>query len=79
MTKFVFGLLTLPNSSANVERTFSQINLNKTKTRNRLENNTLEGILLAKDYMRTNNKNCYEIDITNNLLSKFNANMYQCT
>ena len=32
LTKFVFQILTLPHSSANVERPFSQINLNKTKT-----------------------------------------------
>ncbi|EFN83239.1 Zinc finger protein KIAA0543, partial [Harpegnathos saltator] len=45
ITQFAFDLLCLPHSSACVERIFSVINLNKTKVRNRLNNETLTGML----------------------------------
>lgn len=45
---FVKLLLSLPHSSACVERIFSVINLNKTKTRNRLSTETLCGLLHTK-------------------------------
>lgn len=34
LLSFVYDILTLPNRSANIERLFSVVNLNKTKTRN---------------------------------------------
>lgn len=40
INKLVSYLLILPHSSASVERIFSAINLNKTKTRNRLNSET---------------------------------------
>ncbi|XP_025203832.1 zinc finger protein 862-like [Melanaphis sacchari] len=46
LNKFIKFILTLPHSSAATERVFSTINLNKTKTRNRLETETLSGIML---------------------------------
>lgn len=49
LNEFVKYLICLPHSSAAVERTFSAINLNKTKTRNRLNNETLQRILRTKD------------------------------
>ena len=76
MSKFVFNVLSLPHSSANVERTFSQININKTKSRNRLNVETLEGILLAKDYLKMNSASCHNLIITNELITKFNSSMY---
>lgn len=45
LAQFVQNLLTLPHSSANVERLFSAINLMKTNIRNRLSTDTLTGIL----------------------------------
>ena len=41
-------LMSLPHSSACVERIFSQVNLMKTKTRNSLNTETLIGMLHAK-------------------------------
>ena len=76
MESFIFNLLSLPNSSANVERTFSQINVNKTKSRNKLKLETLEGILLTKDYLRMKNYNCFDLQIEKDIISQFNANMY---
>lgn len=58
----VFNLLCLPHSSANVERYFSQINLNKTATRNRLKSNTLEALLLTKDLVSENGE-CHNFKI----------------
>lgn len=43
MKQLISAILSLPHSSANVERIFSQINLNKNKSRNRLEIETLKG------------------------------------
>ncbi|KAF0730139.1 zinc finger protein 862-like, partial [Aphis craccivora] len=51
LSNFVKMILTLPHSSAATERIFSTINLNKTKTRNRLETDTLTGILNAKNIL----------------------------
>ena len=39
--KVVYAILSVPVATANVERTFSQININKNKTRNRLKVPTL--------------------------------------
>ena len=40
--------LSWPHSSANAERIFSQVNLNKTKTTNRMDTPSLEGLLHTK-------------------------------
>ncbi|XP_061389174.1 uncharacterized protein LOC133324344, partial [Musca vetustissima] len=42
ITKFVRKIMVLPHSSANVERVFSQVNLNKTKSRNSLNKDSME-------------------------------------
>lgn len=51
------SILSLPQSSANVERIFSQHNLNKTSIRNRLTIKTSNAILSAKDLLNTE---CYK-------------------
>lgn len=73
----VSHVLLLPQSSACVERLFSCINLNKTKTRNRLSTKTLTGILLSKNFLNRQNKNCFNFDIPKDIMDKFNANMYK--
>lgn len=70
-------ILTLPNSSANVERTFSQINLNKTKIRNKLNPETLSGILLTKGYMSANSYICISMQAVPSFFEKFNSQMYK--
>lgn len=74
--EFISNLLSLPNSSANVERIFSNVNINKTKIRNRLETDTLKGIIFTQDYMKYNNYTCYNFLPKSSLLKKFNSNMY---
>lgn len=56
INKLVSYLLTLPHSSASVERVFSAINLNKTKIRNRLGSETLSGILHTKRLINEHGK-----------------------
>lgn len=79
LQKVVYYLLCIPISTANVERTFSAININKTKTRNKLQIPTLEGILLSKGYMSLNDTICSTFQISKNMLSNFNASMYENT
>ncbi|CAH1383553.1 unnamed protein product, partial [Tenebrio molitor] len=51
LSRFVQNILCLPHSSANVERQFSAINLMKTKVRNKLETDTIHGLLHSKQYI----------------------------
>lgn len=72
---FAFNLLSLPHSSANAERKFSQINLLKTKQRNSLSTSTIVGLMQSKEYIETE---CYNINISDELLSYHNSNnMYK--
>lgn len=68
ISAFVFKVLSLPHSSANVERIFSIINLMKTKQRNRLSTESIVGLLHTQRLMT--NSNCFDVDITNEMLSK---------
>lgn len=65
---FVFKLLSLPHSSANVERIFSAINLIKTKQRMRLVTKSIVGLLYAKAHIE--GQNCYDFDLNVNLIKK---------
>lgn len=53
LASLVQNIFCLLHSSACVERIFSTVNLNKTKLRNRLSPNTLNGILHNKQFIRT--------------------------
>lgn len=70
-------VFTLPHSSASVERVFSQINLNKTKIRNRLNTDTLNAILHTKNLISSKDGICDDYTITSDLISKHNNNMYK--
>ena len=67
-------IATLPHSSTAVERIFSQINLNKTKIRNRLETASVNGILFTKRLFRE--KPSYEYAILKKMVQKHNNSMY---
>lgn len=62
----------MPHSTATVERLFSSINIMKTKLRNKLSTTTIKGTLHTK----TEIKNCFEFNVTNDHIKKFNKNMY---
>lgn len=76
LTNFMKKILVLPHSSANVERVFSQVILNKTKVRNRLEKSSLEAILYTKDHLKLNNCNCFDFKVAPDLIELFNRNIY---
>lgn len=48
---FVAPLLALPHSSATAERTFSDLNLIKSKIRNKLHTATIDSIMTAKEML----------------------------
>lgn len=74
VSKFALNILSLPHSSANAERIFSQVNLNKTKTRNRLDTPTLEGLLYTKSMI--SDSTCFDFQLDRNVLKKHNDSMY---
>lgn len=76
LATLVFNLLCLPHSSANVERIFSQVNLNKTKIRNKLNSKTLEGLLFTKSLIANSGGDCFKFQVTQNLVKKCNNKMY---
>jgi hypothetical protein len=59
LTKVAQCVMCLPHSSASAERIFSQLNLIKTKTRNRLLIKTCASLLHAKDILRLSGENCF--------------------
>jgi len=73
LTELVQTIFVLPHSSAAVERTFSIINLNKTRTRNRLSLTTLGGILHSSEL-----GNIYELSVDEYLkmIKRMNSDMY---
>lgn len=56
--KFATAILSLPHSSPTTERIFSSLNLIKTKIRNRLQIQTCDSLLQAKEIL--NNIECYK-------------------
>lgn len=75
MRKFVGNFLIIPHSSASVERVFSQYNLNKTKIRNRLNTDSMNGILRSKCLMRVEG-GAENLKFSSEFKSKFNKSMY---
>lgn len=76
LMKLVTFLFTLPHSSAASERIFSTINLNKTKSRNRLSTDVINGLLYSKNLLNSANKSCYNFDVEPGMIENFNSSMY---
>lgn len=76
LQELVYAVFSLAVSSANVERTFSAINLNKTKIRNRLSPSALSGIILTKEYIKMSNSECFSFVPEEGLFLKFKSTMY---
>ncbi|CAD7078680.1 unnamed protein product [Hermetia illucens] len=76
LVKLVFAILSFPHSSANVERVFSQVNLMKTKIRNRLENATIKACLQTKGLLKLQNSACTNFKVTTEMRKKCNKAMY---
>lgn len=75
LIKLMVTLCSLPHSSATCERIFSQVNLNKTKVRNKLNFATLSGLLRTKQYIAP--KECFDFPIEKSVLDKMNKSMYK--
>lgn len=74
LSAFMKNILCLPHSSAAVERVFSQVNLLKTKQRNRLSTDALCGLLHAKRTLT--DSSCYTFQITPSHLKRMKKEMY---
>lgn len=70
LSKVVRGILSIPHSSANVERILSYQNIIKTKGRNRLHVATVCSLIETKDLLKSSNSCCFNFKITTTLLSK---------
>ncbi|CAI6354398.1 unnamed protein product [Macrosiphum euphorbiae] len=76
MVCLVKNIMALPHSSACVERIFSMVNAIKTKERNRLQTDNLCGLLKTKSMLKASSSECYNYNLNNEFLKKFNQNMY---
>jgi len=74
LASFAIMLLTLPISNAEVERLFSQLNLIKTKIRNKLSVTTTNSILRIRYGLKQSNKCCHNYNIPNDIIKKFKTN-----
>lgn len=68
LSKLVRGIMCLPHSSASAERIFSSLNLMKTNIRNRLNVETCQSVLLAKQLLEENT--CYTWQPSKDLLKR---------
>lgn len=63
-------VLSLPHSNADVERLFSNMNIVKTKQRNRMNNETLTAVLAVKYGLQKAGKCCYNYTLPADVLKK---------
>lgn len=75
LASFSLSLLSLPHSSAAVERVFSEINNMKTKQRNRLSTKTLNGLLHTRQFIGT--ANCYSLPIDSSVTNMMKRDIYE--
>lgn len=70
LSSFVLRLLSLPYSNAEVERTFSLMNIVKTKIRNRLSLNSVNALLHIKYGLRIENTCCSTFNLPSEVCKK---------
>lgn len=68
LAEFACRMLTLPFSNAEVERTFSQMNLVKTKVRNRMEGGMVNAIILIRSSLSNLGKCCSDFEIKSEMV-----------
>lgn len=74
---FMVALLTLPLTNASVEKVFQQMNLVKSKPRNRMGQQLLENILRIRAYMKRNSICCDDFVPTEKMIDAFRADIYK--
>jgi hypothetical protein len=77
LSTFVRFILTLPHSTAAVERVFSVITNNKDKKRNRLQEDTLSAILLGKALLKREGKSCFSFSAPTAMINLHKSSMYK--
>lgn len=75
LSQFALDTLCIPHSNAQCERVFSHVNLIKTKIRNKLVTETVNGNLLAAQHIKENGS-CINFKPSAEMLSKLNLTMY---
>lgn len=78
LSQFALDTLCIPHSNAQCERVFSHVNLMKTKVRNKLSTETVNGSLLAAQHVKEHGS-CIDFKPSNEMLSKLSLNMYKRT
>lgn len=70
LAEFAWHLLALPFSNAEVERVFSQMNIVKTKLRNRMQAQMLNAILNVRASLQRDNICCHDFKIPQEVTNK---------
>lgn len=70
LCSFALSMISLPWSNAEVERVFSQLNIVKNKSRNRLKNDTTNAILTIRSGLRRLKKCCHNYELPKEILKK---------
>ena len=76
VSQLVLNLICIPHSNAQCERIFSKVNLIKTKQRNKLLTDTVNGSLLASQCVRNNNASCITFEPSKDMYKRCNELMY---
>ena len=74
--RFVKAMLCLPISNADCERVFSQLNLIKTKQRNRFSTEGVASLIFVKDGIKHMSGSCENFEPTKEMLDRCNKEMY---
>ena len=69
-------MLCLPISNADCERVFSQLNLIKTKQRNRFSTEGVASLIFVKDGIKHISGSCENFEPTKEMLDRCNKEMY---
>ncbi|KAK3884338.1 hypothetical protein Pcinc_011403 [Petrolisthes cinctipes] len=70
LSQVAMDILSLPHSNADVERLFSQLNLVKSKIRNRLHPDTVNSILCVRSGLQRRETCCYSYELPRSVTSK---------
>mgnify|MGYP002224294721 CR=1 FL=1 len=68
LVSLAFSILSLPYSNADIEHVFSQVNIVKSKSRNRMMTQTLNAILLIRFGLRRTNYCCHSYKLPTSVL-----------